>query len=66
MKVLLNPERNELATKTPEAKLIQALLAIGVEQTLNAGNLQLQILKIPSDSDKKRGCFKNSEPQAPA
>ena len=65
MTVIMNSEPNEQSTETLQAKLIKALLAIGEQQTLNAGNLLLQIQKLPLESGKKRGCFKNSEPIAP-
>ena len=65
MTVIMNPEPNEQSTETPQVKLIRALLAIGFEQTLKAGNLQLKIQKISPESEQKRGCFFNSESLTP-
>ena len=60
------PEPVEQPTATSKAKLIQTLLAIGDQETLNADNLQLKIEKVPYEPEPKRGSYINSDPQAPA
>ena len=66
MQVYENPEAVQSASEAPKEKMIQALLTIGDQQTLNAGNMQLQIQKLSPHQAPKKVSDPNLNSSAPA